>query len=139
MMRLKHLAAVFAVLGLTVAPAVGATSGRYVGHTSDKRSVSFRVSGGKVRNFSFQTRFQCSNHTGFVARATFAPIKLRGQRFSAAFSNRAGSLKTTIKGTINGRRATGTIRRRATYNSARRLVRGGHLVCTSSTRFTARR
>lgn len=139
MMRVKHLAAVSAVLSLSVAPALAATSGRYVGHTSDKRPVSFRVSGGKVRGFSFQSRFRCSNHTGFVARAKFATITLKGQRFSAAFSNPPGSLKTTITGTIRGRRATGTIRRRATYSSGRKLARGGHLVCTSNSRFTAKR
>lgn len=138
-MRLHHLAATSAVLCLTVTPALGATSTRYVGHTSDKRPVSFRVSGGKVRSFSFQTRFRCSNHTGFVAHATFATISLKRHRFSAAFSNPAGSLKTTIKGTISGRHASGTIRRRATYSSARKLARGGSLVCTSSTRFTAKR
>lgn len=138
-MRLPHLAATAAVLSLAVSPALGATSTRYVGHTTDKRPVSFRVSGGKVRSFAFQTRFRCSDHTGFVAHATFATITLRAHRFSGAFSNPAGSLKTTIKGTISGRRASGTIRRRATYNSARKLARGGRLVCTSSTRFTARR
>ncbi len=139
MLRFRSLAVVSTALCLSVAPALAAKSSSFGGHTSDKRKVSFRVSGNQVRSFAFQTRLKCSNGTGFVAHATFPSIKLKGSGFSGAFRNKAGSVRTTIKGSIHGRTASGTIRRRATFSSGRKLDPRGHLVCTSSTRFTAKR
>jgi len=115
------------------------TAGKYTGKTADKRAVSFRVSGHRVRSFAFQARWRCTNGSGFVTRATFKSIKIRGRRFSGAYAVTAGSLATTIRGTLRGRRARGTIRRRAHFNSQRKLARNGALVCSVNTRFTARR
>jgi len=49
------------------------------------------------------------------------------------------ALATTIRGTFRGRRATGTVRRRAHFDSHRKLARTGSLTCVSSTRFRAHR
>ena len=138
MPRLRHLTAPLVALALMSAPALAATAGIYSGHTSDKRPVSFLVSAGKVRSFKLQARFACSNHTGFVASATFAPMKIKRNRFKTTFHNKAGSLSTTITGVFRGRKATGTIRRRARFNTSRKLDPRGTLVCTVSTHYTAK-
>lgn len=138
-MRLRYLAATTLALCLMVTPAFGATPGRYVGHTSDKRPVSLVASKTRVRSFTLQTRFTCSNGTGFVASATFGSMKLKRNRFNATFHNKPGSLRTTLKGSIRGRKASGTIRRRARFNAQRKLDPSGTLVCTANTRFTAKR
>ncbi len=139
MLLLRKFAAVAALLAFTALPASAATTQTYHGHTTDERRVSFQVSRGAVRAFVFQTRFVCSNHRGFVARARFPKVRLSGHRFGGTFHNRGGSVRTVISGHMSGRRATGTIKRRATFNRARKLDPRGQLVCTSSTRFTARR
>lgn len=121
------------------ATAVAVKAGPYSGHTTDGRPVSFRVSGHRVRAFTFQARFACNNGTGFVTHATFRSLRIRRNRFSGAFANRQRSLATTIRGRFRGRTATGTIRRRARFNSARKLDRRGTLICEVKTRFTATR
>lgn len=138
-MPLRHLATTAVLLGLIASPALAATPAKYTGRTADKRPVSLRVSKTRVRSFTLQTRFTCTNGTGFVASATLGSMKLKRNRFNATFHNKPGSLRTTLKGTIRGRKATGTIRRRARFNSQRKLDPAGSLICTVSTRFTARR
>jgi len=128
-----------AVVCFSVASASAVSGGRYTGRTADKRAVSFRVSGHRVRSFAFRARWRCDNGTGFVTHATFKAIKIRGHRFSSAFATRSRGLATTIRGTFKGRRATGTIRRRAHFDSHRKLARTGKLTCSVNTRFTARR
>jgi len=127
-------------LGLPVAPGLATGSSvRFVGKTSQKRKVTFRTSAKSVRSFTFQARFVCSGRSGFVTRARFARIPRHGQRFSATFAASHGAVRTRISGRISGRRASGTIRRRATFNAARRLDPSGKLVCRSRVRWTARR
>jgi len=128
-----------AALVFCVASASAVSAGRYTGHTADKRAVSFRVSGHRVRSFAFQARWRCNNGTGFVTHATFKAIKIRGRRFSGAFANRTRSLSTTVRGRFQGRKATGTIRRRAHFDRRRKLARRGKLTCSVNTRFTSRR
>ena len=139
MRLLRHVTTVTLVLALMSVSAFAATAGKYTGRTADKRPVSFVVRANRVRSFTMQTRFKCSNGTGFVASASFLPMKIKRNRFNATFHNTAGSLRTTIKGAIRGRRATGTIRRRARFNSSRKLDPRGTLVCSVRTRYTARR
>ncbi len=135
----RHLAVITLTLALGSVPAFAATAGRYTGRTADKRPVSFTVRARRVRSFTMQTRFRCSDGTGFVATAKFLPMRIRRNRFNATFHNTARSLRTTIKGVIRGRKVTGTIRRRATFNSSRKLDPHGTLTCTVSTRYSARR
>ncbi len=139
MKRLVLCFVAVAALVFCVASASAVTAGRYTGQTADKRAVSFRVSGNRVRSFAFQARWRCTNGTGFVSHATFKTIKIRGKRFSGAFANNTRSLATTIRGTFKGRKATGTISRRAHFNSRRELSRKGTLTCSVRTRFSAHR
>jgi hypothetical protein len=139
MKRLVLCVGAVVALASSVTSASAVSVGRYTGHTADKRAVSFRVSGDRVRSFAFQARWRCNNGTGFVTHATFNAIKIRGRRFSGAFATNTGAVATTIRGTFAGRTATGTIRRRARFNSRRQLARTGKLTCTVNTRFTARR
>lgn len=138
-MPLRRLAATSLVLCLMATPAFGATPGKYAGHTTQKRPVSLVVSKTRVRSFTLQTRFTCSNGTGFVTSATFGSMRLKRNRFNATFHNASGSLRTTLKGSIRGRKASGTIRRRARFNTQRKLDPAGTLLCTATTRFTAKR
>jgi hypothetical protein len=130
------LAALVALV-VAAAPAFGAGSGAFVGTTGDKHPISFKVSGQQVRSIAFSTRFTCTNHTAFVAKATYRTVKLRGARFSAAFAAHKRALRTTIKGSIRGGKASGTIKREARFNRARKLDRKGRLVCTSQTTWSA--
>jgi hypothetical protein len=139
MKRLVLCLGVAAAVCCSVASASAVSAGRYTGQTADKRAVSFRVSGHRVRSFAFQTRWRCDNGTGFVTHATFAAMRIRGHRFSRAFAVASRALATTIHGTFRGRRATGTIRRRAHFDSHRKLARTGSLTCVSSTHFRAHR
>jgi len=138
MRRSACLAAVIAVVA-AVSPSFASIAARYAGRTSDKHAISFAVRAKRVLGFSFSSRFRCSDHTSFVAHATYRAIKLRGKRFSARFTTRYRAVHTRITGTVSGRRATGTIKRRATFNGQRKLDPKGSLVCVSSTRWTARR
>jgi hypothetical protein len=138
MKRLVLCLGVVAALLFCVASASALTAGRYTGHTADKRVVSFRVSGHRVRSFAFQARWRCNNGTGFVTHATFKALKIRGSRFSGAFASNARVLATTIRGAFSGRKAVGTIRRRARFDSRRKLSPTGKLICSVNTRFTAR-
>ncbi len=92
-----------------------------------------------MRSFAFQAHWRCSDGTGFVTHATFKAIKIRGRRFSGAFATHSRALATTIRGRFKGRRASGTIRRRAHFDSQRRLARSGKLTCSVNTRFSAHR
>jgi hypothetical protein len=136
----RHATLAIAVgLSLGVTPALAAAGGSYSGKTSDRHAISFGTKGSKVVTFSLETRFTCSNHSTFAAHATYRGLKISRGRFSAKFANPAGSLRTTITGTIRGKRASGSISRRATFNSARKLDPRGSLVCSSRTSWTARR
>jgi hypothetical protein len=126
-------------LSLGATPALAASGGSYAGKTSDRHAVSFRTKGSKVTAFSFESRFTCSNHSGFLAHATYRGLKISRGRFSAKFANPGGSLRTTITGVVRGKRASGSISRRATFNGARKLDPRGSLVCSSRTSWTARR
>jgi hypothetical protein len=139
MKRLVLCVGAVAALAFSGATASAVSVGSYTGHTADKRAVSFHVSGQRVRSFAFQARWRCNNGTGFVTHATFKAIKIRGTRFSGAFATKSHVISTTIRGSFAGRNATGTIRRRARFNSQRKLAPKGKLTCTVNTRFTARR
>ncbi len=128
--------AALVVLSAT-SPAYAVPSGSFTGRTAQKRTVTFRVSKGKVRQFSFRARFGCSDGSGFTAGDSFT-IRLRGARFRGTFATKDGALRTTISGTFKGRRASGTIRRTARFDANRHLAPGGALRCTIRTRFTAR-
>lgn len=136
----RHATLAVAVgLSLSVTPALAAAGGSYSGKTSDRHAISFRTTGSKITAFSLESRFTCSNHSTFVARATYRGLKISRGRFSAKFANPGGSLRTTITGTIRGTRASGSISRRATFSGARKLDPRGGLVCSSQTNWTARR
>jgi hypothetical protein len=138
MHRRLLVATALGALALPVSPVLAGGGGRYVGRTADKRPVSFVVSGATVRSFTFQTRFKC-RRGGFVARASFKRIALHGKRFNVTFASKDRAIRTTIKGVVNGRRATGTIARRATFNGKRRLDPAGTLICRSHVRWSAHR
>jgi hypothetical protein len=135
-----HPAAAVAVgLALTVTPALAASSATFAGKTSDGHQVSFRASKTQINAFTFQSRFSCPKTGTFTARATYNRIKLTKGRFSATFSNPNHSIRSTIKGSIRGRKASGSIRRTARFNAARKLDPNGRLVCTSQTRWSAKK
>ena len=126
-----------AVTLLAVSPALAASGGSFKGSTSDGRSVALRAGGARVSAFSFSSRFHCGNGSSFVARASYHSLKLKRGRFRSTFATPNRALTTAIVGTIRGRRASGTISRRATFNSARKLDPKGSLVCTSRTSWKA--
>jgi hypothetical protein len=118
---------------------MAASSGTFAGKTSDGHRVSFRASKTQVNAFSFQSRFSCPQTGTFTARATYNGIKLTKGRFSANFSNPTHSIRTTVKGSIRGRKASGSIHRTARFNAARKLDPNGRLVCTSQTSWSAKK
>ncbi|GAC1434338.1 MAG: hypothetical protein NVSMB51_01260 [Solirubrobacteraceae bacterium] len=135
---MKRSASLVALVALSLGsvPAVAAGGGKLAGRTGDGRPVVLSVKGNKA-SFGFKSRFRCSNGTGFVARAGYRGLKLRNGRFNVKLANRNRSIRTTLTGTIRGKRASGTIYRRASVNSSRKLDPKGTLICTSTTTWKA--
>lgn len=101
------LAAGTAVPATAAAPATGAFKGK----TSQKRTISFTVKGGKVRAFSAGLTMMCVQ-SGLEFNAVIPPKALtisRG-RFSYRGRDKTDGTNIEIKGTISGRSASGTIK-----------------------------
>jgi len=103
------LTAATACLSLA-AVAYGANSRSFKGKTSQKQGISFKVSGGFVRNLDYHVIDKCpgglrlNNHD-----FGFKPIRLVHSKFGGTFRDRRHHAKTVISGTIRHGVAQGTI------------------------------
>jgi hypothetical protein len=89
------------------AAATTPAAGRFSGRTSQSKSISFRVSGGRVRNMSLKIRWRCGRTSKTYPVTANVPLRIRSGKFGAGST---GS-PVRIRGTFTSRRsAAGTIR-----------------------------
>jgi hypothetical protein len=82
-------------------------SARFAGRTSQGKSLSFRVSGGRVRGLTTRIRWRCGRTTKTYSTALNNPLRVRSGRFGAG----GASSPVRIRGTFgSSRSAYGTIR-----------------------------
>jgi hypothetical protein len=105
-----RLAAVTLAL-LGCAPgASAATTLAYKGKTSQKRSISFTVSGGSVTELQFHIIDRCSAKRVLLVRDHGIPsMSISHSKFGATFHNHQGST-ITIAGHINGKTVGGSLK-----------------------------
>lgn len=121
------------LLALGVGVASAASPGKYTGQTSQKRTISFRLSGNQVTGLRFQLNATCpSHHVWKVTALGFPAIKVVNSHFKETFGSSKPSATATIKGTVLAKKVTGSL-------SMRRFISQEHANCTGSATFTARR
>jgi len=135
-------------LSLMVSAAVagGVVGGGYKGHTAQKclagqrgctrghEPVTFRISGGAVRNFKFSVKDRCPDgHTLLVTASGYPPMHITNGKFGGTFRPAHGATGegSVIKGTISGRRVTGSVKDTSLSHRENRL-------CHGRTTFTAK-
>lgn len=132
------LVAVAAVVATAAVPAVAAfKAGSYRGKTSQSRVLTFKVKGGKVTAFSAGVNMMCIQ-SGIEFNAAIPPgaMKIRGGRFSYRGRDKIDSVNLTIKGTISGSGAKGTLKMTdSRYNAADQSFDS----CVGSATWTAKR
>lgn len=134
---LAVLLVAFALGGPVGAVAAATSSGSFKGKTSQNRTVTFTVKAGKVTRFSAGVNMLCGQ-SGLEFNAVIPPRALavsRG-RFSYSGRDRTDGTNITIKGTLAGARASGTIRMTdSRYDASNQSFDA----CVGSARWTARR
>ena len=107
--RVRGGLAALAVAALLIAPiaalALTPKSGAWQGQTSQGRSVSFTVRGGKVKNVHFSWRANCSFGTATGSTSIGSPLSING---SHHFSYSSGGTTFAGKFTSN-KQAKGTL------------------------------
>lgn len=106
---------ILALAALTVFAAVAVAAppkkGSYKGKTEQNRSITFKVSGGKVKAFSGGVNMICGQ-SGLEINAVIPPkaMKLKGGRFSYKGRDKVDGNNIEISGRVNGGKASGKLR-----------------------------
>ena len=126
--------------------AVGAAQARfsegvYTGVTEREKPVSFKVSDRRVRGFKIRVRYGCTDFDRFwTTEDGFPAIRIRRGRFTGRFQTSDGTYEATIRGTLDGRRATGSYVAERTYDAEGNLDPRGRVTCNvTKTAWTANR
>jgi len=119
-----------ALLVLTGAVAQGATSFRYSGKTSQKRRISFTVSGGAVTKLKFTIVDSCPHKKIlYVHNSGFPSMPIKQHKFGGTFTAKAPSVASVvISGKVSGKTVSGTLSDRSKNNKT-------HKFCSGKTRF----
>jgi hypothetical protein len=106
-------AGVFVVLWVFLGAAVayGAASIKYSGMTSQKRRITFTLSGGYVKNLEYHIDDKCPGRKLlFVHDSGFPAIRIKHSRFGGKFVARAPQMATAIlAGRVSGKTVTGSL------------------------------
>jgi hypothetical protein len=126
--------AVAAVLAAAAPAVLGAAGGSYTGRTTQGHSVTFKLSGGKVRNFKILIDDTCPDRHTLAVTARYPLMPVTGGRFGGAFVPVHGhrGAHATLTGKVGILKVTGTLHD-TSYSKQERTLCQGH------TRFTARR
>ncbi len=104
--------------------AAGATSLSYRGKTSQKRRISFSVSGGSVRSFGFHIVDKCSaERILLVTDHGFPTMTISHSKFGGTFHNKQGS-KVTVSGHTHGQTVSGSLTDSTRNDQTHRLCSG---------------
>ena len=123
----------FLLLAVTTA-ADAAPTINYRGRTSQRRPISFAVTGHAVSYFQYRIDDRCPDgKLLFVRTRGFPGMKIKRGRFGGWFSAKAPQKATAIvEGTVNGKTITGSISDR-TQNPKTRVF------CTGKAKFDLKR
>ncbi len=115
----------------SVTYAAASANGNYSGTTSQRRAISFQISGGAVRRLRYRINDRCPGGKRLVVNAWgFPPLKIAHHHFGGTFVAKApASAKAVITGTVSGTTVHGTL-------SDRTRNRRTHRVCTGKATFS---
>ncbi len=136
--RSTALVAVLCALPLALpAPGLGAGA-KFKGKTAQNRPVTFKLAGGKVKNFQAGVNVFCIGQ-GIEFNAAIPPkamkVKKNG-KFSYKGRDKTDGANIEIKGKIAGSTATGKVSMTySTYDSSSRLFVG----CSGEAKYTAKK
>lgn len=100
------------VLALSPVPLAGAAvlARHYAGRTSQRAPISFTISGGYLRTLRFTIYIRCpSHHIWRIAASSFPPIKVTRGKFAQRFMARGDNGSATVRGSVSGRRVSGSV------------------------------
>ena len=120
-------------------------AGTLRGRTAQRLVVTLGPTRAGRRTFSYRAKLSCSDGTTFTEGRFADVVRVRRGRFRTVHTSHRGAIRTTVRGRVSGRRASGTIaiveRYRASLDPAGTspLDRRGAVTCRSgSVRWTAR-
>lgn len=134
---LAALASAALATALLATPGIAASGAKYSGKTSQKRPVTFKLRGGKVRGFVGGVTMYCTQ-SGYQFNAAIppGPMKVRGGKFSYKGRDKNDSVDIVIKGTIDGGKAHGRLQMTdSTYFASS----GTFDTCSGKAKWTAKR
>ncbi len=127
-------AAVIVLVSLTsLAGAALAATGRYSGKTSQRQTVSFRISSGAVHNFRLVVLDKCPDGHVLGVTATYPTMRIASRKFGGTFAPVRGHAgeRAVLSGTVGRRSVTGKVHD-TSYSPRERAL------CHGSATFTAR-
>ncbi len=118
----------------SVTNAAPSADGGYSGTTSQRRSISFRLSAGAVRRLRYRIDDRCPAGRRLIVRAWgFPALKIAHHRFGGTFvAKPPASAKAVIAGTVSGATVRGTL-----FDHTRN--RRTHRLCTGRATFSLKR
>jgi hypothetical protein len=106
---------------------------KYSGKTSQNQPISFQTAHGYLTHLKFYITDKCpSGDRWRIHDFSFPKFRVRQGKFEQKFDAKHARAHATIKGTVTGHSATGTI-------SERRFIAKEKHFCTGSAKFTIRR
>jgi len=132
-LRARALACGLTVVLLCLLPAGvadAAPSGKYAGHTSQGRPISFHLGPNDITNLQFQINATCpSRHIWRVTALGFPPIKVVDSRFDDVFGSHMPSATATVKGRVFARKVIGAL-------TMKRYIGQEHAYCRGTATFS---
>ena len=117
--------------------------GAYRGETRSERPLSFAASKEKrsVTGFKIRVRYRCTDADSFwTTEDGFPAIRISRGRFTGKFQTRDESYSATIRGSFDGRAATGFYTAERHYDRDGNLDPRGRVTCSvTKTAWTAKR
>ncbi len=109
-MKSRTTAALAAIVILACVPAALAAGSSYKGKTSQNRTITFKISGGKVKSFVGGVNMFCIGD-GIEFNAAIPPkaMKIKGGRFAYKGRDKIDSVNLEIAGKVKGSKVTGKL------------------------------
>jgi hypothetical protein len=114
------------VLLLAAALAYSATTRHYKGKTTQKRPISFTVSGTSVTGFAFTIVDRCPHRKIlYVHNSGFPAMSISKNKFGGKFTAKAPAVATvTVSGTVSARTVSGTLGDRSKNRKTHKFCSG---------------
>ena len=141
MKRLITVLTLAALLG-GVASAYAFKAGDYKGKTQRDRPVTFTASKAEVTRFKIKVQYGCTDFDEFWTRERGFPAIEIGEdgQYVGRFTNADRSYTSRVKGTLVGKRASGSFSAERTYDAQGNLDPNGKVTCVvQKTKWTAKK